>query len=284
MKTCTSPLVVAGEADFLLGEEDEPRGMLDLAQWGQEVVQVNISAIFWWAVGHHVGLELQVAVMALNDDYLEEVGWYRDFTFSQNVKFHLSFAVIFTWDEEGSRADVDALVLSHKFLTDVTLEVKPWTTAEARNNWYNVGHDLGFRTCLFVEWVVGWVSHETKFVIGVAVISDIRAMVPMNTTVRVEFGFLNSQSSSIFIVWANVHSLVTWVILEEFVVVEVFINPVGDAVFSVVGDNEIFVTQRLTACCELWEPYSFLDSIPYVYLLTRVYSGSLDTWKTFLKT
>ena len=53
-----SPLVVAGEADLLLGEEDEAGRVLDLAQWRQVVVQLDLLAVLGLAVGHHVRLEL----------------------------------------------------------------------------------------------------------------------------------------------------------------------------------------------------------------------------------
>lgn len=56
MQPGTSSFVVAGEADFLLGEDDESGGVLDLTERGQVIVQSVLLAVIDFGVGHHVRL------------------------------------------------------------------------------------------------------------------------------------------------------------------------------------------------------------------------------------
>jgi len=97
VETGASSLVVTGEADLLFWEEDESGSVLNLAQWGQVVVQIGFGTIFGGHVWHHVRLQLQVPVMTLDDDNLEEVSRYGNFTLSQDIKFHDCLSIVTTW-------------------------------------------------------------------------------------------------------------------------------------------------------------------------------------------
>ena len=81
---------------------------------------------------------------------------------------------------------------------------------------------------------------------------------------------------------ANVDSSVAWIILVKLVVLKMLINPVGDSVLCVVGDDEIFIAQRLATSCQLGEANSPLDAVPDIHL--ALLSSSLYGRQTFLKT
>ena len=47
--------------------------------------------------------------------------WHGDLALAQHVKLNDSLVVLLAWGEEWAGADVDGLVLAHRFLTDVAL-------------------------------------------------------------------------------------------------------------------------------------------------------------------
>jgi len=270
VKVVSSPLVVAGVAHLLVGEEDEAGGVLDLVERGEVGVQRLVGVFVVRShVLDHVGLQLQVAVVALDDDYLEKVGRDGDFTFTQHIKLHLGglvlvFVALVTNSEHRTRADVNAPVFFDQFITDVALEIKPWSARETRGNWDDIGHDLCFTARLLVEWVVGGVSHEAQLVVGVAVVTDVGAVVAVDAAVGVELGLVQAKSGCIFIVWADVYSPVTWIVGLKVPGAEMLINPVRNAVLGVIRDDEFLITQRFATGCQLRESDFLFDAITHV--------------------
>lgn len=266
------PPVIAAEA-FLLWEEDEAGMVLDLAEWGEEILQLHLGALLRGSVWHHVRLQFQLTVVGLDNDDLEEMCWYRHFSISQNIIALDSFVVV-TGDrkEQRSRTDVDALVFSDQFLSNVAFKIEPWAAVESRQLWDDVCHGETFAEGLAVEWVILWLGQQTHLVIRVAVIPGICAMVAVNTAVRGEFG-------PVFVLIAcalvsfHLHSPVTGIILEKLIILEMFVDPVGNSVPRVIRDDKVFKSQRFATSSGLRKTNLLLYDITNIFWLFSTLIG-----------